>query len=154
MVHAGTRAEKLGSAAAAEGVRSHVVLGQAGADGDGLDDSAERGVRHAFSGMVDEQGFLSGIPDQVRSHRPDIAFEISEGGGSDRHNTFLAALAHDHGSPVSEVNALYVKTQHLSYPQAAGIEELQHGAVAVAFGRVRAHVVKQAPHLRMLQHAA
>jgi hypothetical protein len=126
--------------------------GDAGHTRVALDDGPEHHARHAGAARGDEQvvGLL---------RRPRMAPRASAGSapasrlrlGAERHQALLAALAHHPQHAFVQAQLKGLERDQLAHAQAAGVHQLQHGAVAQAQRRVHVGRVQQRLHLRLAQ---
>ena len=121
--------EQVGGERVAQRVRAHPVR-EAGRGRVALDDLVEALARQAGAAVVDEQARLEPVADEPPAPAREVGVDGARGGGADRHDPLLGALAAGLQDPGLEVDVGGLEVDRLRRPQPARVHQLEQRAVA------------------------
>ena len=113
----------------AQRVRAHLAR-EPRRRGVALDDLVEALARQAAAAVVDEQPRLEAVADEPRPAAHEVDAERAGGLAADGHDPLLVALAAGAQLAAVEVEVGELELDRLRRPQAAGVHQLEQGAVA------------------------
>ncbi len=149
--------EQMGGESVAQGVgrQRYVDTGLARI---GLDAHPEHLPRHAggFAGALpaargDEQKGAVAPLQQLMARSAQVVLQPVLRGAAERHESLFAAFARNLHHALIERHAHHWQRHQFTHPQATGVEQFEHGAVAQAQRRVHLGCGEQRFHLRFAQ---
>jgi hypothetical protein len=90
-------------------------------------------------------------PQQLVARLPHVALHPLQRHLPKRHQALFRTLAHHTQYAFAQADIKHLHLHQLAHPQAAGVHQLQHGAVALAQRRARVGRGQQGLHLRFRQ---
>ena len=116
-----------------------------------LDAVPERLTGHLFATLTGEQHITGPPAEQFTARVTHVALDPHNRLLPHRHQALLAALAHHPQHALAQVDLLQGQTDQLGHPQTAGVQHLQHRAVALADGFAQIRSIEQGLHVGFRQ---
>lgn len=129
----GTVVKQVGGEGVTQGVGGK-GFADAGDFGLMLDAVPEGLAGHLFTALTGKQHVAGPTVEQFVASIAHVTLDPDDGLLPHRHQTLLAALAHDAQHALAQVDLLKRQADQLGHAQAAGVEHFQHGPVALTNG--------------------